>query len=177
MKNQYSNGDILNARGDIFNANGNDIFPSGKVLIKGNKKNMLNSTGDIFDNATGPNPFLGKTQAQVDTMLEGNPSYYDDPNFTEWYQEYAASQASAALDKSSSSSGLERWVNNILGWTDESADIINKFKSGTSVDSGGINTTFEPGSEVKSNNTIYWIAGGVVVALIIVGIVISRQKK
>jgi hypothetical protein len=180
MKYKFNNGDILGARTDIFNENGKDMFPAGKVLIKGNRKSMLNSAGDIFNNSTGSNPFLGKSQDEVDAMLESNDKYYSDPNYADWYQEYAASQASDALDKTSSGSGagLEHWVNNMFGWLSEGVDIKNKLDSGISSDSGGINTEIKAGGDVtKSSNTIYYIAGAVVVALIIVGIVVSQSKN
>jgi hypothetical protein len=84
---------------------------------------------------------------------------------------------SKAYDKKQESSGVLNTIDRILGLADKSADIYNKVKTGTNVEDEGFMYDVQAGfEEPKKDNTIWYIAGGVVVLLIVVGVVLNRKK-
>jgi hypothetical protein len=138
--------------GDILNARG-DVFPaSGKK----------NATGDFFN---GEGDLTPTQQAAVDNYFK-----------TQAELEKDMADYSKAYDKKESG-GVLNTIDRILGLADKSADIYNKVKTGTSVEDEGFMYDVEAGyGEQKKDNTIWYIAGGVVVLLIVVGVVLNRKK-
>jgi hypothetical protein len=158
MKNDIFNasGDVFNARGDVFSATG-DVF---------------NAYGDVFNNA---NPLFGKTQDEIDKIYAVKPF---DQDYYDWLSSDTGSNAPSTNNKSF----VDKLFGGItagLGAVDKGVDILNKYKSGqTTVDESGLEYTVDTGiEEPKSSNTIWYVAGGIVVVLIGIGIYMSRKNK
>jgi hypothetical protein len=164
MKNDIFNasGDVFNARGDVFSATG-DVF---------------NAYGDVFNNA---NPLYGKSYDEVIALYK-NPDGSDKPwddNYRDYMSNPDGGSDSPSTNNKSFVDKLFGGITAGLGAVDKGVDILNKYKSGqTTVDESGLKYTVDTGiEEPKSSNTIWYVAGGIVVVLIGIGIYMSRKNK
>lgn len=156
MKNDIfkARGDVFNARGDVFSAQGDVFHAKGDVF------------GAEFYKATA---LSGKTDEEVMSLWRSGQ--VSDADYYAWLDSQEESEAKK------DGSGVFAITNNILGFADKAVDIKNKFESGQSTEKSGVEYTANLGTEeVKKDNTIWYIAGGVLVLLIVVGVVMARKK-
>jgi LPXTG-motif cell wall-anchored protein len=154
-------GDVFNAKGDVFNAKG-DVFNA-----KGDVFNATKITPSFYHKA---NPLLGKTQAEIDVIYASKPY---DADYYDWLDNYYEPET-ATQDKNR----FYTTISDILGLTDKAVDIKNKFETGTTVNEGPVSMDMQLGGEErKGKNTIWYVLGGMVVVLVVVGVVASRKKK
>ena len=150
-----SHGDFFNVRGDVFNAKG-DIFNA--------QGDVFNSRGDFF-NADGPTGEPGSD----DWM-----AWYDTHPFDSEYYAWLDGENNSPSGKGDKVFGF---LNNMFDLADKGVDVFNKIKSGGTVEESGVNYDYKLGEQPQKDNTMWYVAGGAVVLLVVIGIVVARKKK
>lgn len=157
-------------KGDVFNRSKGDVFNSAKG-------DVFRAMGDVFNSAKGDafnsaNPLFGKSEAEVDAIYSTKP--FDD-DYYEWLDYDPSLQGSADDSKV----GFWGTVFNIVELGDKTADVVNKFKGGSTSEMDAVDLDIDPrfGDAPKKSNAIWYVAGGVALLLGIVAFVAITKKK
>jgi hypothetical protein len=155
-------------KNDIFNATG-DVFPATGKLMIARKKDPFNTKKDFFHRDTGDD-------LPAQTTLAQDSGYNISGNGLTQVPSYSTSSVSTNKNAPNKTLGF---IDQLFGTASKGADVYNKLKYGQSGTAGMINYDANLGmynTQVK-DNSIYYIAGGVVVMIVIIGVVLSKKSK
>ena len=171
---QMAKGDIvLKANGDIVEkATGDVVFNAKGDIVRAAKGDIVNAKGDITRAANGD---IVNAKGDLVRNAWGEWEYksFDDYELHD-YGTIAPGTLSGSTAEDDAEWGSK--VDTVFGWLERGTDVFVKLKDdGTQIEDDYATYNTQLGEQPKKDLTMWYVAGGAIVLLVVVGVVIKNQ--